>query len=838
MLQEPQPIIGPLVVVRGAEWRVVDVVRYDDCQAWGLEGTRPSNRGERRTLLVPFDRPRPVRQVRGPGRSVGRRRGTLALRALLAGTAGAGRLRTVAEANVEILDYQLEPALACLKGASRILLADEVGLGKTVQAALLLAELAARGEADRVLVLAPASLCDQWAEELSHRFHLEPQVVDGRTLRYLASWSSADEGPWARFPLAVASIDYVKAPDVLRGMGQARWDLLVVDEAHACAQARYRFAAVEWLARRARRVLLLTATPHGGDEEGFRALCAIGRFPGEPPMTMFRRTRAALGDPPTRRVRLLRSETGDAGARLHAALAAYAARVWRVRSSGGDAEPARLAMMVLCKRSASGAPALLSSLCRRLELLARLCTPPESVQLALPLDEDGTGEDEPPGDRVLGARGLDECDEEQRVLGELVELARAASAIDSKTRLLFRLLARVREPALVFTEYRDTLERLAPALAPLGEVVTLHGGLDRSARRAAIARFTSGCARVLLATDAGSHGLNLQAACRFVVNHELPWSPMRLEQRIGRVDRIGQRRTVHAVHLVARGTFEDEVLGRLALKLERVRTAVGLAGDPLGRMGERDVGEKIMEGGAPPAVAPGGKEVRTGSGAKSGRAEYVLADLRAEAREEARRLAGARALLAGPGAGRTKAPIALADCLRTGPWHFVVRADRAAFAPGIYAIYRLQVLDAHGTRLDEALVPLFLAESFDGAEHRSIEARWASASAAFDAAAAKEADRLVASLRETLAGAVSAQSWRESQIAAAEDREPDPVQPGLFDARALKAAGEAAVRRQAAAEAASARLRALDAAVRPVLAGPAELLIVFAAARGRRPRWR
>lgn len=139
-------------------------------------------------------------------------------------------------------------------------------------------------------------------------------------------------------------------------------------------------------------------------------------------------------------------------------------------------------------------------------------------------------------------------------------------------RALARLLRRASEPAIVFTEYRDTLERVATVLDSLRPVL-LHGGLTPSERRESLRQFTSGAAQVLLATDAASEGLNLHERCRLVINLELPWTPLRLEQRVGRVERIGQTRRVHALHLLAAGTAEESNVARLLRRTDRASEA-------------------------------------------------------------------------------------------------------------------------------------------------------------------------------------------------------------------------------------------------------------------------
>jgi hypothetical protein len=190
-------------------------------------------------------------------------------------------------------------------------------------------------------------------------------------------------------------------------------------------------------------------------------------------------------------------------------------------------------------------------------------------QLTLPF-VDPDSDDEPGGE--LGVAGLRDSLEETRLLQRLAALAHAASAGESKLRALMRLIRRAREPVLVFTEYRDTLQRLAAVLdtfAPL----QLHGGLTSRERLDVLRRFTAGDAAVLLATDAASEGLNLHQRCRLVVNLELPWTPLRLEQRIGRVDRLGQPRRVHALQLVAADTQEESIAARLSERSGRIRAA-------------------------------------------------------------------------------------------------------------------------------------------------------------------------------------------------------------------------------------------------------------------------
>jgi superfamily II DNA/RNA helicase len=166
----------------------------------------------------------------------------------------------------------------------------------------------------------------------------------------------------------------------------------------------------------------------------------------------------------------------------------------------------------------------------------------------------------------------------------VLDAATSAASDEPKIAALRRLLRRTGEPVIVFTEYRDTLNILEYALGDLRQIVTLHGGKTPQERREAVDAFTRGSAGLLLATDAGAEGLNLHERCRLVVNLELPWSPIRLEQRIGRVDRLGQARAVHAINLLAGNTAEASVLARLATRMDRIYASeIEVAASVIGR---------------------------------------------------------------------------------------------------------------------------------------------------------------------------------------------------------------------------------------------------------------
>jgi superfamily II DNA or RNA helicase len=569
---------GQAVRIRGERWNVLHYTAYDGCGVLEVAGTDTQNAGLTCRVLLPFEptdrlpaypeRPRIVRP------SALRR---IACDALASTTPSWTSLRAAASADIALLPFQLEPAIAMARGAGcRFLLADEVGLGKTVQAGLMIAELLAREDDARILVVTPAGLREQWRDELHARFAIDADVIDAAGLARATAQLPSGVNPWAIPSVAITSIDFVKRADVIRALEPLVWDLVVFDEVHGLSGRSDRTTAAGQIASRGRRVAMLTATPHSGDPRGFERLCSLGQLDDRDDVLLFRRTRSDAGVRTSRRVCVLRVGLSGAERRMHAALAAYIRHVRR-DAPESTAAAAHLAMNVLARRACSSAASFGRSVERRMGLLED-AVPLSEIQLSLPLDEGTTSDDEEPGTE-LAAPGMRDTGAERRWLERLLVLARAAETCETKVAAIARFLRRTRESAIVFTEYRDTLERLGRAfdrsdVCRSAPAARLHGGLSPAERAAELGRFTSGGAPLLLATDAASEGLNLHHRCRLVVNLEVPWTPLRFEQRVGRVDRLGQRARVHAVTLVARNTIEESVTARFRERLERVTEAL------------------------------------------------------------------------------------------------------------------------------------------------------------------------------------------------------------------------------------------------------------------------
>jgi len=783
---------GDLVRVRRARWRIVDTRPYDACQIITLSGADTAGAGVERRVIAPYDvveriaRPAGVRLVRS-------RRWRRACRELLAANAPPGALRSARHARMDLLPHQLAPALAILRGlGSRVLLADDVGLGKTVQAGLVAAELRARGWADRILILTPAGLREQWAAEIAQRLAIGATIVDAAEVRRRVTMLPVGVNPWTTFPVAIASVDYVKRPEVRPAVSAAHWDIVIIDEAHGVAGDSDRYHAASALASGAAYVLMLTATPHSGDRRGFAALSAIGAQDSDP-LLVFRRTRHDVRPGVARHVHCLQVRPSAAEARMHTLLGHFTRAV---RAEHGD--HAALALSVLHKRALSSARSLEQSVERRLAALAVApmdamnganpvtaeADGARALQLALPLDDE-SGElnsaDRPPAWEA--DLGLADARRECQLLDSLREAAAAAGADETKVRALARLLRRIGEPAVVFTEYRDTLFHLRDVLRR--PVVLLHGGLSREERATALAAFSTGQCPTLLATDAAGEGVNLHHSCRIVINLELPWNPMRLEQRIGRVDRIGQRRTVHAVHLIAGDTGEPRILERLMARIARARADID-APDPIGCDEERAVARLIIEGVGEGTEPPD-------PGAAHPPAGCVFPRLEREAIAEVARLTDARALTGAVGVHVDVDP----------PWLARARRHRTRARLGGRMVLLLQATgeDGEGRVAESTLVPL--AVSMAPAGPATGGARGLAALLRrLEGDLAHYVDPAVASWRGEAARIAAAfasnRLKRERAIAAAvDDHAPAAVQPGLFDRRAETARAAAAAARRA-----------------------------------------
>ncbi len=527
------------------------------------------------------------------------------------GLAADGEPLVSAQTGVRLLPHQMATLERALQmNPVRLAVCDEVGLGKTITAGAIFAEMKARSRVRRVVVVAPKGVQLQWVAEMADRFGED-------FVRVGPEGVPVDSGidPWRAFDRVVCRLDAVKplrrragwSPERVdehnaarfRAVVEAGWDMVIIDEAHHVAGssddvARYRLA-VE-LAAAAPHVLLLSATPHSGKSDGFRRFLGllddgftrgrqVGRATVAPHVARTEKRRAvdhagrALFRPRETTLRVAPYTEREAERELYDAVTEYVRNGWDAATRQGR-RSAGFLVLLMQRLVASSTAAILAALEKR---SAALGERGEQMALFAGRDEDWadlTGEEQ--YQALAEARGP-AWDTERAELGDLLRLARdaAAAGADAKVGAFFALLGELRRSErdpdvkiLVFTEFIPTQQMLLDRLEAAGvSAVSINGTMSLGERALAQEAFRERV-QVLVSTDAGGEGINLQFA-HVVVNWDLPWSPSRLEQRIGRVDRIGQTSTVRAFNLVCEHSVEARVLDVLNEKLEVILAELG-----------------------------------------------------------------------------------------------------------------------------------------------------------------------------------------------------------------------------------------------------------------------
>ena len=477
-----------------------------------------------------------------------------------AGWAGTDRLISLDSLRgVERFPHQIKACLKVMRHLNgRAILADEVGLGKTIEAGIILKEYLLRGAVRTVLVLVPASLCEQWRAELWEKFELDFVVSRGPS------------GQWGRHPLVISSLETARHERHRRRVRGANYDLVVVDEAHRLRN----HLTLGWKFLNdlnPRYMLLLTATPVQNDMRELYNLATLVRPGTVGTFSQFRHDFLSGNDRRTPRntprlrnllesvmIRTRRADTDlkfsprrvetswvaqtTAERTLYRRVSDFVAEAVH-SDAGGPGRPHYFTLMVLQKEMGSSWAAARST-------LERLCQSPD---------------------------GLD-----QKRLRQLAARAGEVAEHSSKVRTMLRRILRLKgEKAIVFTQFRSTQDTIVQALREEGiEPAVFHGELGWREKEDTLENLRTN-ASVLVSTEAGGEGRNLQY-CRIVINYDLPWNPMRVEQRIGRVHRLGQEQPVRVINLVARGTIEAYVLEILDRKIRMFELVVGEMEEILG----------------------------------------------------------------------------------------------------------------------------------------------------------------------------------------------------------------------------------------------------------------
>jgi superfamily II DNA or RNA helicase len=533
---------------------------------------------------------------------------------------------------VDPLPHQLEAVYDYLLKLARVrfLLADDAGAGKTIMAGLLIRELKLRGMCERILIVAPANLAFQWQRELKEKFDEKFLVLKGDDIR-----DQFGVNQWLEQKQLVTSLDLAKRTEILPGLRQVHWDLVIVDEAHRMswsppARKTARYALGELLRDISDHMLLLTATPHKGDPANFSLFLQLLDADAYADVKSIReamdrrrapfylrRTKEAMVYFPerqpdgawvakkifTKRIpHTVDFQIDGAEFDLYKAVTRFVKRQSARAAAAGDDPRARAVgflMALYQRRLASSTHAAFCSLENRAKRLeAGLKKAQEIARTAppdLPAPEDLEEMDE--GDRerleeILEAITLaGNATEVRAEIAELKQLAEQAktvelAGVEAKLSRLKNLMQEqgffdhADQRLLLFTEFKDTLDYLVAKLTEWGfRVGSIHGGMrigsreEPGSRLHAEQQFKDGAIQVLVATEAAGEGINLQC-CHILFNYDIPWNPNRLEQRMGRIHRYGQTKDCLIFNFVATNTIEGKVLQRLLEKLQEIRNAL------------------------------------------------------------------------------------------------------------------------------------------------------------------------------------------------------------------------------------------------------------------------
>ena len=497
----------------------------------------------------------------------------------------------------------------------RYILADEVGLGKTIEAGMIIRELKSRGLVSRILVVCPTGLVTQWASEMQEKFHEKFQVIlpsDYDTIRRLTD----NDDVYGQFDQVISPMDSIKPIEKHAGWSEEKvekyneeriysiinsgWDLIIIDEAHRVAGssgevARYKLGNL--LAQASPYLLLLSATPHNGKTEPFLRLIRLldaDAFPNAKsivreqvaPFLIRTEKREAIDNNGnllfknriTHLVTISWDERNNLQRELYEMVSSYVAKTYNKALRNRKKNMCLIFLLIIMQRMAtSSTAAIRQSLERRLNVLLeqRTCVGNLREEDLDELNiEDGVED-------ALEAISLD-MELEIEELKQIISLAKQAQFQnqDAKVEPLLNeidaILSEDRtQKVIIFTEFVATQTYLQELLVNRGYTVTiLNGGMSIDERNAAMQEFKASTS-IFISTDAGGEGLNLQFA-NIIINYDLPWNPMKIEQRCGRVDRIGQQRDVHIYNFIVGETVENRVREVLEEKLSVILKEMGV----------------------------------------------------------------------------------------------------------------------------------------------------------------------------------------------------------------------------------------------------------------------
>mgnify|MGYP000055908985 CR=1 FL=1 len=501
------------------------------------------------------------------------------------------------------------------------LIADDVGLGKTIEAGMLIKALEHRGMADRILLVTPAGLTQQWKEEMFSKFGMEKFRIYGN------NFTIDESREWGMYPHVIASIDKLKEENTLASIMQAEnWDIVIFDEAHRLSKTQYgqsfevsqRYHLAESLRSKSRALILLSATPHQGKSDKFSALLKLLR----PEMSneietlsvnpeilkdmMFRNNKADVTDEKGNFIfkgkitKAVKVELDDKTKGFDDNLREYLRQGYEEAAAlGRQGVAIGFVMTVYRKLAASSTYAIYTALQRRLERLKGEFATGIGIEYSPDPDSRFEGEYE----EFIDSEAHEFFTGEIDLLNELILQARDLVKDDKKLeRFVDSLLTDIlsknpSEKVLIFTEYRSTQEHIQKALIERFDdtkVDLINGSMKQSDRRDAIEHFEQD-GQFLISTEAGGEGINLQSHCHIMVNFDLPWNPMRIVQRIGRLYRYGQDKPVVVFNMFSPSTADEQIIDLMYQRINQVVSDLSIIGDEFNDRLSDDILGEIAE---------------------------------------------------------------------------------------------------------------------------------------------------------------------------------------------------------------------------------------------------
>ncbi|GAA0615043.1 hypothetical protein GCM10009001_35430 [Virgibacillus siamensis] len=540
---------------------------------------------------------------------------------LLKNEAKFSHTKALGNQNIIPLPHQIEAVYGRMLQVPqpRFLLADDPGAGKTIMAGMLIKELQARLMANRILILVPPLVLKQWQEELDQKFGLHFHIINRNVVKEYGG-----KNPFTANSLCLASMYWAIRDDVKALIQESDFDLVIIDEAHKMAAYTQGTAKKkvfrtklyqlgESILRKAEHCLLLTATPHKGDTENFRHLMKLidedvfsstiinESIQEKANPFIIRRLKENLsnfdGTPifPKRTSKTIQFQLTDEELELYDAVTEYVRHYFN-RAINNGSQSTAFAMMLLQRRSSSSIEAIYLSLRRRYKRLVKLYKQTEKerkryVNKVRKLDTENYLEEGNELQEKLDAQLVQSTDVvdmkelKKEILAikglikqiEHIKFYTVEKKFEELEETLFGeggLLLQQNEKIIIFTESVDTLNYLEEQLLKrVPKVAKIIGGFSMNKRHQQVEMFRNEC-QIMLATDAGGESINLQF-CNQMINYDIPWNPNRLEQRMGRIHRIGQKNEVFIFNLVAKNTREGSVMVRLLEKMEKMRTDLG-----------------------------------------------------------------------------------------------------------------------------------------------------------------------------------------------------------------------------------------------------------------------